>query len=176
MAHVFEAAATGRSKCRGCGERIAAGMLRFGESLPNLFAEGDTTHWFHPQCAAYKRPEPILEALEARTDGFEGSEDLKVDAKAGIEHHRLSRIDGAERAPTGRAACRACKTPIEKGAWRIPLVFYEEGRFSPAGSLHPRCAPGYFETADLLSRVRHFAPGLSDADLGEIQAEFQPTA
>ena len=65
MAHVFEPAATGRSKCRGCGERIAAGELRFGETMPNPFADGETTLWFHPECGAYKRPEPFLEALAA---------------------------------------------------------------------------------------------------------------
>ena len=31
------------------------GELRFGERLPNPFAEGEMTVWFHPLCAAYKR-------------------------------------------------------------------------------------------------------------------------
>jgi len=55
MPHVFGAAPTGRSKCRGCGEPIAKGEVRFGESLPNPYAEGEITHWFHPLCAAYTR-------------------------------------------------------------------------------------------------------------------------
>jgi hypothetical protein len=173
MAHVIEPAATARSKCRGCGERIAAGVLRFGESLPNPFADGDTTHWFHLQCGAYKRPETLLETLAARGEPLDGAEALRADAQAGVDHRRLPRISGAERAPTGRAACRACKTPIEKGAWRIPLVFYEDGRFSPSGSVHPRCAAGYFETADVMPRVKHFAPALTEADLAEIAAELQ---
>ena len=42
MPHVIEPAPTGRAKCRGCGEKIGAGELRFGESLPNPFAEGES--------------------------------------------------------------------------------------------------------------------------------------
>src|SRR5262245_31578888 len=66
--HVIEPASTGRAKCRGCGERIAAGEMRFGESAPNPFGEGETTQWFHLECAAFKRPDPLLEALQARTE------------------------------------------------------------------------------------------------------------
>ena len=46
MPHVFEPAPTGRAKCRGCGRPIAQGDLRFGERIPNPFAEGETTLWF----------------------------------------------------------------------------------------------------------------------------------
>ena len=56
MAHVFEPAASGRAKCRGCGQALPKGEVRFGEKLANPFAEGEMTHWFHPLCAAYKRP------------------------------------------------------------------------------------------------------------------------
>ena len=41
MPHVIEPAASGRAKCRGCGEKIAKGKLRFGERLPNPFGDGD---------------------------------------------------------------------------------------------------------------------------------------
>jgi len=34
-------------------------------------------------------------------------------------------------------------------------------------------ARAYFETSDLLPRVRRFSPGLSEADLGQIQAEIE---
>jgi len=176
MPHVIEAASTGRAKCRGCGERIASGELRFGESVPNPFADGDTTHWFHPACAAYKRPEPFLEAVAARAEPLPDGERLIAEAKRGVEHPRLTRIDGAQRDPSGRAQCRSCKTAIAKGSWRIALVFYEEGRFMPAGYVHPTCAQAYFETADVLPRVRHFARNLGDADLAELSAELQRPA
>ena len=176
MPHVIEAASTGRAKCRGCGERIASGELRFGESVPNPFADGDTTHWFHPECAAYKRPEPFLEAVTVRAEPLADGERLIAEAKRGVEHPRLTRIDGAQRDPSGRAQCRSCKTAIAKGSWRIALVFYEEGRFMPAGYVHPTCAQAYFETADVLPRVRHFARNLGDADLAELSAELQRPA
>jgi hypothetical protein len=56
MPHVFEVASTGRAKCRGCGEPIQRGDTRFGERLPNPYGEGEMTLWFHPRCAAFKRP------------------------------------------------------------------------------------------------------------------------
>lgn len=182
MANVFETATTARSKCRGCGQKIAAGELRFGEGLPNPFGEGETTHWYHPVCAAFKRPEPLLEALasDAPADGTPAVPDrerLLADAQAGVLHPRLQRIDGAERAATGRAACRHCREPIAKGSWRIALVFYEDARFSPAGFLHVHCASGYFETgadgtATVLARVRHFAPALTEEDARQVETEL----
>ena len=173
MPHVIEPAPTGRARCRGCGEKIGVGELRFGESVPNPFAEGETTHWFHPECGAYKRPEPFLETLEARGEPLEDAERLKAEAQRGIAHHRLPRVSGAERAPSGRAQCRSCKNPIEKGAWRISLVFYEEGQFAPSGSIHLSCAAAYLETTDVLPRLKRFSPGLSEADFNEIQAMLQ---
>jgi len=173
MPHLIQPASSARSKCRGCGERIAAGQLRFGETLPNPFADGEMTQWFHLDCAAYKRPEPLLATLEAREEPLDDAERLVTEAKRGIAHRRLPRISGAERSPSGRAQCRSCRTTIDKGAWRIPLVFFEEGRFEAAGSIHVRCAEAYFETADVLPRLKHFARSLSDDDLRELQAELQ---
>jgi len=172
MPHLIEPAATGRAKCRGCDVRIAAGELRFGEVVPNPFAEGETTHWFHPECGAYKRPEPFLEALASITVPLEDAARLEAEARLGLAHDRLPRISGVERAPTGRAQCRSCKEPIAKDAWRITLVFYEEGRFSPAGYVHLPCAQVYFETTEVLPRLRRFSPGLSDADLQQVREEL----
>ena len=173
MAHVIQPAPSARAKCRGCGERIAAGELRFGESLPNPFADGETTHWFHLDCAAFKRPEPFLASLEARSEPLDDAERLMADAKRGVVYRRLPRINGAERAASGRAQCRSCRSTIEKGAWRIPLVFYEEGRFAPSGYIHVPCARAYFETTDVIPRLKRFSPALSDEDLKALEAELQ---
>ena len=170
MAHVIEAAPTGRSKCRGCGKGIAAKEMRFGEKRPNPFGEGEATQWFHLPCAAYKRPEPFLEALAERAEPQGEREKLEADARLGIAHERLPRIDGAGRSPSGRAACRHCKEAIEKGAWRIKLIYFEEGMFQPSGFLHLKCAPDYFGTSEVLARVRHFSPDLTDTDAKEIGA------
>jgi hypothetical protein len=173
MPHVIEPASSGRARCRGCGQPIGKGELRFGEKLPNPFADGEMTHWFHLECASFKRPEPFLEALAERTEALEGREGLESEARRGLAQRRLPRIDGAQRSPSGRAACRSCRETIAKGAWRIALVFYEEGRFEPSGFIHAGCAQAYFETTDVISRVRRFAPTLDDDDVREIQAELE---
>lgn len=172
MPHVIEPASSGRAKCRGCGEPIASGELRFGERLPNPFADGEMTLWFHPECAALKRPEPFLEALGARAEPLPDGERLKAEAERGLAHRRLPRVDGAERAPSGRARCRSCREPIERGAWRIRLAFFGDGRFDPGGFVHARCARAYFETADVVDRVRRFRRDLTDEEAAALRAEI----
>src|SRR6185295_11671390 len=135
MPHLIEPAPTGRAKCRGCDARIAAGELRFGEVVPNPFAEAE--------------------------------------ARLGLAHERLPRINGVERSPTSRAQCRSCKEPIPKDAWRIALVFYEEGRFSPAGYVHLGCCRAYFDTTDVLPRLRRFSPNLREEDVPDLQAQLE---
>ena len=162
MPHLFEPASTNRSKCRGCKQPIAKGELRFGEALPNQFGEGEVTHWFHPVCAAHKRPEPLMQALEMFPDVAERAE-LERIANASLVNPRLTRLDGAERAASGQARCRHCKEPIAKGEWRIRLVFQEEGTFTPGGFIHLACRKDYFGAGDILEAALRFSPAL-DAD------------
>lgn len=169
MAHVFEPAPSGRSKCRGCGRSIERGELRFGERIPNPFAEGETTLWFHPLCAAYKRPEVVLQALGEAGPSVADREALERAAGTSSSFRRLPRIDGAERAPSGQAKCRSCREPIARGTWRIRLVFYEEGRFSPGGCVHLDCRKAYFETNDILEQLLHFSPALTDGEREELK-------
>ena len=168
MPHVLEPAASGRAKCRGCKQPLAKGELRFGESLPNPFGEGEVTHWFHPLCAAYKRPEPLLEALQAAETA--DREALERIAQAGVANPRLTRIDGAERAPSSQARCRQCKEPIERGTWRVRLVFHEEGNFSPGGFVHVGCRRAYFERDDIVEQLLHFSAGLEPAEREALRA------
>ena len=170
MTHVFELASSARSKCRGCRQALAKGELRFGERLPNPFGEGEVTHWFHPLCAAYKRPDAVLEGL-CVTGNVADREALEGVARAALAHPRLARIDGAERSPTGQARCRHCHEPVERGAWRIRLVFQEEGTFSPGGFIHLGCRHAYFESRDDIGeQVLHFSPALSDDDREALRA------
>jgi hypothetical protein len=168
MGHVFEPAASGRSKCRACGQALRRGELRFGERLPNLFGEGDMTLWFHPRCAAYKRPQPFLQALIATTLVIPERAALERIAGAGAVHRRLPRIDGADRAPTGQARCRHCRESIERASWRIRVVFYEEGRFFPGGFVHLACREPYFETSEVLERLLDLSPGLSAEERADL--------
>jgi Poly(ADP-ribose) polymerase and DNA-Ligase Zn-finger region len=176
MAHVIEHAASGRAKCRGCGEKIAKDELRFGEREPNAFGEGDMTLWFHPACAAYKRPEPFLallgdlEAEEISAAEMSIAHALKPSAEFGLEHRRVPRIDKADRAPTARARCRCCRELIAKDSWRIGLVFFEEYRFEPSGFIHAGCAEAYFGTTDIMERIGHFNPDLGSDELCEIES------
>ncbi len=123
------------------------------------------TLWFHVTCAAYARPEPFLEIAATSGDAVAA---LIPAAQFGIGHRRVPRIHGAERAPTGRARCRSCKELIAKDEWRIALVFFEDFRFEPGGFVHAGCAQPYFETIDIVERIRHFSPGLGDGDVAEL--------
>ncbi len=169
MGHVIEPAVSGRARCRGCGRPIGKGTLRFGERLDNPYGEGDTTVWYHPRCAAYRRPEPFLETLAGVEDPPAEVRSLEQVGAFSRAHRRLCRLGAVERASSGRARCRHCRTLIERNTLRIPLLFYEEGVFSASGFLHLACAPGYFETPQLLDCARHFAPELEPADLAELE-------
>jgi len=76
------------------------------------------------------------------------------------------------RASTGRARCRSCRELIAKDSWRVALVSFEDGRFDPSGYLHVPCSQAHFGTTDILPRLRHFRPDLTDADLAELEAEL----
>lgn len=174
MAHTIEPAASGRSKCRGCGKPIAKEELRFGERLPNPFADGEMTIWFHLQCAALKRPESLNELLQEETlqalmPGIEDTESLVRSIEFGLEHRRVERINGVEKATSGRARCRSCREVISKGQWRIPLAFFEEGMFNASGFVHVACTAQYFKTTDILPYLEHFTDELPLEDLEELQ-------
>ena len=179
MPHLFELAPSARARCRGCGLAIAKGELRFGERLPNPFAQGEhaenveMTHWFHLWCAAFRRPEALLATVPDATEKIDRKEALMHEAALGVGHRRLPRLSTAERASSGRATCRACKELIAKDTWRIALVFYEEGRFVPSGFVHVACVPNYCETTAVMPRVRHFSPALTESDVAEITAALQ---
>jgi hypothetical protein len=174
MPHSFEHAPTGRAKCRGCGQAIGKGDLRFGEQVPNPFGDdgSETKHWYHVVCAALTRPAAFLEALLAATEPIADRERLEQEATLGAAHERLPRARTAERAPTGRATCRACRDLIPQDTWRLALAYYEEGRFVPGGFIHARCAKEYFGTGDLRRRLEHFSPALTEADWEELSREL----
>ncbi|GJM45392.1 MAG: hypothetical protein DHS20C21_22340 [Gemmatimonadota bacterium] len=169
MAHTFERAPTSRAKCRGCDGKIEKDTVRFGERLPNPYGEGEMTLWFHPPCAAHKRPEPFLEALPDSEFPVDAADALEQIARTGLACRRLPRLNGAERSPTARARCRSCRELIAKDTWRVALVFFEEGRFEASGYIHAGCVTEYFETPDVVERVRHFSE-MSDADAADLTA------
>lgn len=178
--HAFEPAPSGRARCRACGQAIAKAEVRFGEKLANPFADGDMTVWFHPRCAALRRPEPLLQAL-SRPDASAAPADrgaLQQTAEATLAHPKLQRIDGAERAPTAQAKCRHCHEPIPRAEWRVKLAFWEEGRFTPGGFIHLRCGRDYFdaEPAQMVEPLLHFSAALDDAARDELRRACMPDA
>ena len=176
MPHVIERATTSRAKCRGCGATIARVTLRIGGSVPNLYADADgaeSRHWHHPVCAAYRRPEAFLQAVEGADVVLPDRDALIAIAAEGVAHHRLPRLDRAERASSARAACRACRAAIPKDAWRIALLFWQDGRFAPAGFIHTTCARAYLGTIEILDRLRHARPDLTEADLDAIARDLE---
>lgn len=173
MPHTIEPAASGRSKCRACGANIGKGELRFGERMPNPFAEeegAETTHWYHVLCGAYRRPESFAELLESGVVESSDHRKLADAVTLGCAHRRLERIDGVERAPSGRARCRECREAIAKGDWRIGLVYWDEGMVNAAGFIHLGCAGAYFGTTNILDRLEHFGRDLSDDEVAELRA------
>jgi hypothetical protein len=164
-------APSARAKCRGCGRAVQKGELRFGEADANPFGEGETFRWFHLDCAALRRPERFGPALDAAAD-IPDRDALGALVQSGLDHPRLVRLAGSGRAPSGRAHCRHCRETIDKGALRVALEFWEEGRFSPGGFLHAACASGYFETRDFFERLKKLTPDLSEADAAEWRVEI----
>jgi hypothetical protein len=165
----IQMAPSGRAKCRGCGGGIAKGELRFGETGPNSYGEGEATSWFHLPCSALMRPEKLLPVLEQHEGAIPDREWLEQAARAGLLHPRLPRLVRAERASSGRAHCRSCRELIGKGEWRFALQLFEEGRPSPIGTIHATCVEAYFGTTDVVARARKLTPGLSEADVAELE-------
>jgi hypothetical protein len=172
MAHLLEPAASGRSRCRACAGVIGRGELRFGERIANLFGEGEATFWFHPACGAYRRPQAFLEVLGSGSE-IANRSSLEQAANLGVAHQRLPRIDGAERSPSARATCRSCREVIVRDSWRIRLVYFEGGRFTPGGYLHLECRLAYFGVDDVLERLLHFSRALSIDAREELRRAFQ---
>lgn len=164
MPDALQRATTGRARCRGCERPIAKGELRFGEASPSAYAEGETLHWFHLTCAACMRGGKLLALLASASDDVPERDWLESTAREGVEHPRLEHLARAERAPSARARCRECHDAIDKGAWRLALQVFEDGRANPSGSVHVACAERHFGTRDVLERVRRLMPDLSDAD------------
>ena len=150
--------------------------MRFGESMPNSFGGGEMTLWFHPLCAAYKLPDAVLEGLqETAAAPVSDPEILQRAALKCKEHPRLARIGGAEHSKSGQASCRHCQNAIEKGSWRIRIVYYEEGRFTPGGYIHAACSRAYLETDDILEPVLQLTPALGETDRRELSAALSST-
>ena len=153
-----------------------------GERLPNVFADGEMTLWFHVPCAAWRRPEAFAEVTQEGLPTAAEDEDDPIDwtalreiAAVGVEHPRLQRIASAERAKTGRASCRHCRESIAKDSLRIALQYFEDARFVPSGFLHPACAIDYVGTPRAREAVARARTALSEEEQAELVASVSAT-
>ncbi|MGK0222580.1 MAG: hypothetical protein ACI9ON_001820 [Limisphaerales bacterium] len=174
--HVFEIAPSGRSKCRGCGEKIDKQTLRFGERLPNPFGDGEMTHWHHPACAAQRRPASLLETLidyPQQDDPENDKATLMEDADNAVSNPRLQRLGNIEQASSGRARCRHCNDLVTMGDWRLPLIYFTDDAYNSSGFIHLTCAKEYCETHKVWRTIACFAKSLDEQSIAEIEAIVQ---
>jgi len=172
MPDLLERAASGRSRCRACGDTIPKGELRFGEEVDNPFTEGRTTLWFHLDCAALRRPEKARPLVADCEEPIPDRDELLAEADLAIAHPRLCRIAKIETAPSGRAHCRHCKELVAKGEWRFALQIFDQNRFNPMGFLHLSCAGAYFGVVPSARRLARVTAELEPTLLSEVQSRL----
>lgn len=170
MAHVIEIAKSGRAGCRGCNEKIAKDEVRFGEEVPNIFAQeaGNTYRWWHLPCAAKKVPNDLRTALRETTVPVPDRDAIE----ALIEEHAHPDYPYAELAPNGRAKCRVCQVTIPKNGARVVFernVETSMGLTRGPGYMHAACAMAYPDAQalgkDALAAALREHSKLAEADL-----------
>ncbi len=144
MSHKIEIAPTGRASCRGCKETIVKGATRFCEEFANAYSQdgGMSFRYWHLACAATKLANELAPVLAA----YEPTVEDRASIEALIAEHLRPPMPHAERAPNGRARCRACDESIAKGELRVAFERTFEGPMGPqkgAAYAHARCLPSY---------------------------------
>ena len=152
----IELATSGRARCRACRRAIDKGSERFAEAVPNPAAEGESQHYYHLACAAERRPKPFASLVPTLDPPRPELAPLADVAALTLAHHRLERLGSLERAKSARAACRHCREPIEKDAWRVALQPIEDGRLGTWGFVHLACVANYAGIKPNLDRLTRY--------------------
>ena len=182
MAHIVEVAKSGRASCRTCRNAIPKGELRFGEESVNAFSDsGEMSYrWHHLKCAAGKMPNEVKAALAAFEGEVPNREEIDKILSEAAEKAPPP-FPYADRAPTGRAKCIACREPIAKDAPRVAVEReIDRGMGNPvkgAGYLHPKCVRTYVEEQGaeiepVVAGVREHSRGLSKDEIEQIVGEI----
>jgi hypothetical protein len=169
MPDVIEPAASGRAKCRGCGEKIEKGVLRFGHAVPNPYGESEETKvWFHLACAADRRAENLGPVLAAFPGELPERETLERIVRDVLENPKLVPVKRAERSPSNRATCQDCKNKIDKGVLRVVLEREAEvASMATSYFVHAACAKNSIG-AGLFERLRRSKSTLTEDDFAEL--------
>jgi hypothetical protein len=165
----IEVASSARARCRACRQAIAKGAERFAEAVPNPVAEGESQHYYHLWCAAERRPKAFGALLASLNPPRAELGALASAAQLAVQHHRLERLGGLERAKSARASCRQCRELIERGGWRVALQPIEDGRLGAWGFVHLGCVGAYAGIKPSLERLIRYSE-LSPEDSAEIGA------
>ena len=184
--YVIEGARSSRSKCKTCRRSIDKGVLRIGILIEGPFGTGYL--WHHLKCAARRQLERVEEAYEA--EAWKEAKDppsevppieelRKLQEEA--EQRKKERRDPpyAERDPSGRAKCKHCDEPMEKGSLRVVLgrevSFGRQVRTTPI-NVHPRCVPAELMAEDCGTEIDGFEDALranSKIDPVEVDAALR---
>ncbi len=186
---VMEAARSNRSKCKTCRKAIEKGVLRIGFLVESDFY-GPGYLWHHLTCAAKRQLEKVEEAYEQEAwknakqppEKWPPIEELRaLQQKAAEEKAQRKTFPYVEVDPSGRASCKMCSKPIEKGSLRVVLAkevsFGSQVRSSPF-TLHPRCTVPAFDQPDVVTEREDLRgqllrnSGLEAAQIDAVVAEI----
>lgn len=186
---IIEGARSARAKCKTCRRTIDRGVLRLGVRIEGPFGAGHL--WHHLKCAARRRFEEVEQAyaVEAWRFAKEPPEDVPpLEELAKLREETEKRkaekreLPYAELAPSGRARCKLCDEPIEKGHARVVIgravQFGQQTRTTPI-HVHPACVAHALHAEDCATEIEGFAEALRahstvlapetiDAILGEV--------
>lgn len=168
--YVIEGARSSRSRCKTCRRKIDKGVLRIGILIEGPYGTGYL--WHHLNCAAKRRLGDVEAAYEAEAwkeakepparlpdiEKLRGMQQQAEEKKA-----QRKEIPYAELDPSGRARCKSCGEPMEKGSLRVTLgrevAFGNQIRTTPI-NVHTRCVARTLEEDDCNTEVEGFEQNL----------------
>ena len=120
------------------------------------------THWFHPACAAFKRPEPFLDTLETANALADGEVAQGVKGFDPIANRQLTaeEIRRCEKSPAARL--QLWKNPAAEGEMKR-----KGPRYTPLSKRQDRPAA--------IAWLVKFHPELSDGQIAKLVGTTKPT-
>jgi hypothetical protein len=168
--YVIEGARSARSKCKTCRRKIDKDALRLGILIQGPYGTGYL--WHHLKCAARRQFDKLEEAYAQEAwkaakvppRNVPPLETLEQYRRAAEERRKARKeLPHVEVDPSGRARCKHCNEPIEKGTMRVVLAravyFGTQVRMSPI-NVHPRCVAAELHADDCGTEAEGFAEAL----------------